>query len=214
VKEKTMSEKRTVDEPIRVAAVCGSLRPGSYTRQALAIALQGAQELGAQTQLIDLRDYDLIFCDGGRGQDVPEGVHRLREELQHAHGIILGTPEYHGGYSGVLKNALDLMGFAEFEGKMIGLIAVAGGRMGAANSLTGLRAVGRSLHAWVLPEEVSIAQAWQQFDGNGNLKDQALDQRVRELGQQLARFAYLHSSAQAQEFLRAWEEAPLNPGGE
>ncbi len=31
----------------------------------------------------------------------------------------LGTPEYHAGYSGVLKNALDYMGFAEFEGKMI-----------------------------------------------------------------------------------------------
>jgi NAD(P)H-dependent FMN reductase len=44
-----------------------------------------------------------------------------------ATGIIIGTAEYHGGYSGVLKNALDLMGFAEFEGKTIGLLGVSGG---------------------------------------------------------------------------------------
>ncbi len=43
------------------------------------------------------------------------------EEVAGAQGIILGTPEYHGSFSGVLKNALDLMGFDEFEGKMIGL---------------------------------------------------------------------------------------------
>jgi len=54
----------------------------------------------------------------------------LREEVKQAHGIILGTPEYLGSYSGVLKNALDLMGFEEFEGKMLGLLGVSGGAMG------------------------------------------------------------------------------------
>jgi multimeric flavodoxin WrbA len=58
-----------------------------------------------------------------------------------AQGIILATPEYHGGYSGVLKNALDLMGFEEFEGKVRGLVGVSGGGMGAFGSLNNLRAV-------------------------------------------------------------------------
>lgn len=208
------SQTKTTDT-IHIVAICGSLRENSHTRKALQLALAGAAELGAETQLLDLSDYDLIFCDGDtEDDDLPESVQRLKREVQQAHGILLGTPEYHGGYSGVLKNALDLMGFAEFEGKMIGLVGVAGGRMGATNSLTGLRAVGRALHAWVLPEEVSIPQAGQQFDADGNLKDQRMAERTRTLGRQVARFAFLHTSQQAHEFLRAWEEAPYNPGGE
>ncbi|MEA3336041.1 MAG: NADPH-dependent FMN reductase [Chloroflexota bacterium] len=198
---------------IRVAAICGSLRPASYTRSALEIALAGARELGAETELIDLRSYQLPFCDGEDARQAPD-VLRLKREIKGAHGVLLGTPEYHAGFSGVLKNALDLMGFDEFEGKMIGLLGVAGGSMGATNSLNSLRAVGRSLRAWVLPQQVSIAQGWKQFDNDGNLKDPQLEQRVQDMGRQVARFAYLLTSDQAMAFLQAWEEAPLNPGGE
>jgi FMN reductase len=200
-------------ESVRIAAICGSLRPGSYTRLALEIALQGAAEVGAETQLIDLATYDLAFCEGVEDEHTyPEDVHRLRREVQMAQGIILGTPIYHGSFSGVLKNALDLMGFREFEGKMIGLVGVSGGRAGAINALDSLRAIGRVLHAWVIPEQASIPQGWRAFDGNGKLKDAELEQRLMELGRQVARFAYLHSSDQAMEFLRAWESAPPNPG--
>jgi len=65
-------------------------------------------------------------------------------KVKRAQGILLATPEYHGGYSGVLKNALDLMGFDEFEGKMIGLVGVSGGNMGAFGALSSLRSVGRA----------------------------------------------------------------------
>lgn len=203
-----------VDEQIEIAGVCGSLRPDSYTRRVVEIALAGAQEVGASTRLIDLRDYELVFCDGNKNEeDYPQDVFRLRREIGAAHGIILGTPEYHGGYSGVLKNALDLMGFEQFEGKMIGLVGVAGGRLGAINALNGLRAVGRSLHAWVLPDQVSVPQAWKAFDGRGNLEDSGLNDRIMDVGRQVARFSFLHNSEMAMEFLRAWEEAPVNPGG-
>ena len=202
-------------DSVRVVAICGSLRAESYTRAGLVAALQGAQELGVDARLIDLNDYNLPLFDASKEDaDLPEGVLRLRREVQQAQGILLGTPEYHAGYSGVLKNALDYMGFAEFEGKMIGLLAVSGGRMGATNALNGLRAVGRALHAWVVPYEVSIPQAWRQFDSQGAVKDPELAERVKELGRQVARFSYLHSAEQAMVFLRAWEEAPLNPGGD
>jgi FMN reductase len=93
-----------------IVGICGSLRPGSYTRMALTIALQGAQELGARTRLIDLQEYNLPFC-AGKDNEVayPEDVFRLRRAVQQAHGVILGTPEYHSSFSGVLKNALDLI---------------------------------------------------------------------------------------------------------
>ena len=130
---------------ILVVGICGSLRAVSYTCMAVEVALQGAQEIGAQTRLIALRDYELVFCGGKEDESTyPEDVFRLRREVEQAQGIILGTPEYHGSFSGVLKNALDLMGFAEFEGKMVGLVGVSGGGMGAVNALNSLRAVARA----------------------------------------------------------------------
>jgi NAD(P)H-dependent FMN reductase len=189
------------------------LRPGSYTRLALQIGLQGAEEVGAETELIDLRDYELVFCDGVREVNAyPKDVSRLQRAVRVAQGIIVGTPVYHGSFSGVLKNALDLMGFREFEGKMIGLVGVSGGRLGAGNALDGLRGVGRVLHAWVIPEQVSIPEAWRAFDRTGNLKDADLEQRLKELGRQVARFAYLHTAEHSLEFLKLWEGAPENPG--
>ena len=55
-----MSEKT---KNLKVVGICGSLRAGSYTRMALEIALQGAVELGAETRILDLQDYDLTFVD-------------------------------------------------------------------------------------------------------------------------------------------------------
>ncbi len=208
----------TADEehqPCKIVGISGSLRSGSYTTLAVRLALKGAEELEeCQTKLIDLRDYQLLFCDGKDDESqFPKDVFRLREEVKQAHGIILGTPEYHGGYSGVLKNALDLMGFEEFEGKMLGLLGVSGGAMGAFGAMNSLREVGRALHAWVVPEQASIPQAWQEFDDAGNLKNPKLDERVRQVGRQVARFAYLHGSCEANEFLQRWEKARENPGG-
>jgi FMN reductase len=209
-----MAENEKAREQIRIVGICGSLRPGSFTRMALLVALRGAREAGAQTTLIDLRDYQLIFCDGKEDESgYPNDVFRLRDEVKRAHGVILGTPEYHGGVSGVLKNALDLMGFEELEGKMISLVGVSGGALGAVHALSHLRTVGRALHAWVIPEQVAISEAWDAFDEQGNLKNLALEKRLLGVGRQVARFSYLHTSEKALEFLRLWEEAPMNPGG-
>jgi NAD(P)H-dependent FMN reductase len=85
--------------------------------------------------------------------------------------------------------------------------------MGAFGALNNLRAVGRALHAWVIPKQGSVPEAWKVFDAAGNLTDRNLENRLKEVGRQVARFAYLHTSAQAQAFLSAWESAPVNPGG-
>ena len=198
---------------IRVTAISGSLNKNSKTRMALKLVLEGAAASGAETHLIDLRDYDLVFCDGDES-GYPPDVFRLRQDVRQAQGIILGTPEYHSGYSGVLKNALDLMGFKEFQGKIVGLVGVAGGTTGAINSLNGLRTVCRSLRAWVVPNQVSISQAWKMFSKDGTLHDEQLATRLLEVGREVTRFAYLHHSAQATEFLENWEQARENPGGE
>jgi NAD(P)H-dependent FMN reductase len=207
--------KREERESIRVAGICGSIRPGSYTRLALALALRGAEEAGAHIELIDLRDYQIIFCDGKDDESLyPEDVFKLRAKVRRAQGIILATPEYHGGYSGVLKNALDMMGFDEFEGKMLGLIGVSGGRTGAIGAMHSLRDVGRSLHAWVIPEQASVPEAEQVFDEQGQCKDVETEERLKDVGRQVVRFASLHTAERAGEFIREFESAVDNPGGE
>ena len=197
---------------IKIIAICGSLRESSHTRRALEISLAGAKQVGVKIELIDLRTYNLVFCDGNSKNEYPQDVLKLRERVRSAHGVILGTPEYHGSYSGVLKNALDLMGFDEFEGKMIGLVGVSAGVLGANNAISTLRSVGRSLHAWVVPDQVSIPLADSIFaDGNVEAR---IEKRLLNLGRQVARFSYLHSSTHAQEFIEAWEAGPSNPGAE
>ncbi len=199
---------------VKVIGICGSLRANSYTRMALEKILAGAAELGAETKLIDLRDYELVFCNAAEADQLPDDVSKLQRQVHEAQGIILGTPEYHGGYSGVLKNALDLMGFDQFEGKMMGLMGVSAGAQGASDAINSLRTVGRALHAWVVPEQVSIPFVETAFTTEGECIDPNISLRLQALGKQVARFSFLHSSSDALDFIRAWEEAPNNPGGD
>jgi len=104
-------------------------------------------------------------------------------------------------------------GLQEFGGKMLGLVGVSGGAMGAVNALNSLRAVGRSLHAWVIPQQVAIPQGWKVFNQDGELQDEEYHERLLDIGRQVARFAFLHSSQEVKEFLELWEQAPPNPGG-
>jgi NAD(P)H-dependent FMN reductase len=93
----------------------------------------------------------------------------------------LGSPEYHNSYSGVLKNALDLLGADELRGKLFGLMGVGAGDMGAINTLGHLRYVVRGVGGWSLPIQVSIAHAHEAFDGP-RLKDAKLEDRIKAFG--------------------------------
>lgn len=176
------------DNRINVVAICGSLREGSTTHAALSVALEGAKDECAEIELIDLRDYKLIF-DSNVGDE--SDVSKLKNKVREAHGILLGTPEYHGSFSGVLKYVLDLMGYDEFENKVVGLVGVSGGRMGAVNALSMLRIVCASLRAWVIPTGVSIPQASDAFDEEGELVDKELAARVKLVGREVTQFAVL-----------------------
>jgi FMN reductase len=209
-----MESSTNLPPEIHVVGLCGSLRQGSTSRMALNVALRGAESSGAETRLLDLGPYDLPFCRG-KEQEVhyPANVQRFRADVRWGDGILLATPEYHGSFSGVLKNALDLMGFEEFEGKMVGLVGVSGGRLGASDAMNTLRAVGRVLHAWVVPTQASVPAAFEAFDDRGEPKDPLVTERLMAVGSDVARFARLHKCGEHLEFVRAWETAPSNPGG-
>ncbi len=162
---------------VKLVSIAGSLRAGSYSHQALAIATRTAQDLGAEVTTLDLRQLMLPFCNGNdHYADYPDVV-RLRETVKAADGLILATPEYHGSVSGVLKNTLDLMSFDELSGKVVGAISVLGGQA-INNALNDLRTIARWVHAWVIPEQVAIGQAWKAFDDDGQLVDDKLVERL------------------------------------
>ncbi len=209
-----MADLQKVKETFLVVGLGGSMRPGSYTTAALKIALQGAEEAGAETRLLSLAGYDLGLHLGNKDACRERtDVRRFRADIKAADGLLIGTPEYHGSFSGVLKNALDFLSFDEMEGKMIGLVGVSGGAMGAFDAMNGLRSVGRALHAWVVPQQAAIPEAWKVFDASGEIRSESLKKRILEVGREVARFAYLHKCGRLREFLRDWETAPENPGG-
>jgi len=172
---------------VHVVALCGSLRDASYTRRGLERALDGARAAGGTGAVIDLREYDLPPLDPDRETqgDSDAVVRRVRE----ADAVLLGTPMYHGSYSGVLKNALDHCGFDEFEDKTVGLLAVAGGGF-PVTALDHLRSVCRALDAWVLPHQTAIPNAASRFDG-GEIVDDRIDERVRVLGRRVVEYAHI-----------------------
>lgn len=168
-----------------VVAIGGSLRESSRTRIALDTALDAAGEAGADTELIDLREYDLPMFnpDIDNQADGPQ----LRSTVQSADSIILGTPMYHGSYSNCIKNAVDYCGFDEFEGKTVGLLAVAGGSF-PVTAVDHLRSVCRALDAWVLPHQAVIPHAGDNVDTTG-INDAALEDRVATLGRRCVEYA-------------------------
>jgi FMN reductase len=178
------------------------------TKKALAIVLKGAAEYDAETILLELRDFNLVFYGSVPENEYPPDVLQLRQALKDSQGIILATPEYHGSLTGALKNMLDLMTIEDFETKIIGLVGVAGGDIGAINSLNTMKTICRNLHCWVLPQEVSIANSAQTFDDDGAVKDPAIEERLLNVGRQVVKFASVQQRVQQDEFMKMWKTLP------
>ena len=168
-----------------VVAIAGSLREQSYTRYALEHALRSVEEAGGTGELLDLREFDLPPLNAD--EDEQGDSARFTERVREADSVLLGTPMYHGSYSGVLKNAVDHCGFDEFEHKTVGLLAVAGGSF-PVTALEHLRSVCRALDAWVIPHQAAIPNAYGKFEG-GKLVDESIADRVAVLGKRAVQFS-------------------------
>ena len=169
---------------VKIVGIAGSLRPDSYSQFALQVAAQKLQALSAEVEILDLRQLQLPFCDGSKAYPQYPDVTRLQAAFSQADGIVLVSPEYHGSVSGVLKNALDLMSFEQLSGKVAGFISILGGQSNS-NALNEMRIIMRWVHAWSIPEQVAIGQAWQAFNPEGKLTDDKLSKRLDEFASSL-----------------------------
>ncbi|MDJ0573628.1 MAG: NADPH-dependent FMN reductase [Xenococcaceae cyanobacterium MO_234.B1] len=169
---------------VKIVGIIGSLRVQSYSAKALQQAIARVEALGAEVEILDLREMNLPFCNGGDEYPHYPDVIKLRDTVKEADGLILATPEYHGSVSGVMKNALDLMSFEHLSDKVVGMISVLGGQSNS-NALNDLRIIMRWVHAWVIPEQIAVGQAWQAFNEEGKLLDEKLSKRFDQFAQSL-----------------------------
>jgi FMN reductase len=176
-----------------IVGIGGTTRIGSSTEKALALALKAVAAQGADTLLLCGSDLDLPAYSPDATATTK--ARRIATELSRADGIILGTPGYHGGISGLVKNALD---YAEelrcdrrpyLEGRPVGCVVTAAGEQGAVTTLGALRSVVHALRGWPTPLGVTIITSDQVFDAAGNCLSPRIEMQLRILSQQVLDFA-------------------------
>jgi len=166
----------------RVVGIAASRRAGSYSRVAVGHALDAARAAGAETGLIDLGDVDLPLYHPDR--DERGESDRLRRRVRAADGVVIGTPVYHSSSSSTFKSFHDYCSCDEFEDTAVGLLAVAGGDT-CGSTLDHLRSTVRGVHGWVVPLQVGISGAADEFV-DGELVDDDLAERTARLGRDVA----------------------------
>jgi chromate reductase, NAD(P)H dehydrogenase (quinone) len=175
---------------IRILALSGSSRRGSLNQKLLDQAADGARAAGAEVTSIRLSDFELPIYDADWEAEygLPKGAQALKALLADSQGLLIATPEYNGGYTALLKNALDWMsrpnGFP--SGKVAALVSASPGLLGGVKSQLSLQIVLNKLGSHVIPESFALGAAHQFFDAEGSLKDANVESAVRRVGAALA----------------------------
>lgn len=137
---------------VKLLAVVGSLRERSVTRAAVLHALARAKELGAATDVVDLRETRLPVFDPDHRQS-PE-LQQVLPKMNWANAFLLGTPDYHGGMSGAMKNFLDYF-WREMAGKLFGYVCASHEK--GLTVMEQMRTAIRQCYGWSLPYGVSLS---------------------------------------------------------
>lgn len=184
-----------VETPKRplIVGIGGTQRAQSSSELAARFALRRAALLDMRTQMFDGPALTLPLynpSEASRDERAASFIQALRD----ADGIILAAPAYHGGISGLIKNALDYTedmkadGRVYFDGRAVGAISCAGGWQAAGATLAAMRSVVHSLRGWNTPMGVMINTATKVFDGDGCL-DQDVERNINIMVEQVADFA-------------------------
>lgn len=185
---------------IKILALSGSSRRGSLNQKLLDIAANGARDAGATVTSIRLTDFALPLYDGDLevDQGVPSEVRHLQAEFAKHDALLIATPEFNGGYTAALKNALDWVsrpqedgtsGVTLLAGKVAALVSASPGQLGGLRSQLALRTVLDKLGVVVIPDAFALGLAHQAFEGEIGLKDKAAEKAVIGVGVALSRTA-------------------------
>jgi FMN reductase len=178
----------------------GTLRPHSSSELALRYALRAAEAAGADVDLRAARDLRLPMYDAAEPELTGEAREFL-DAMRRADAVLISTPGYHGGISGLIKNALDYLQELALDprpylhDKPVGCIVTAAGWQAGATTLTSLRSTVHALRGWPSPLGVVINSATPQFDQAGDAIDPKVGKQLVTMARQVTLFAGLASQA-------------------
>jgi len=186
--------------PVSILAIGGSTRPQSSSELAVLAAAKAAEAAGASVTTITGRDLMLPIYDTETSERTQQ-AQELVDAVRNAHGLLIASPGYHGGISGMIKNALDYIEDLSGEenpylhGRAVGCIAVAYGWQATVSTLHQLRQVTHALRGWPTPLGATINAATTKFDADGSTSDEAAAAQLRTIGEQVVEFATMRSNA-------------------
>ncbi len=179
------------NHPPRILFLYGSLRDRSYSRLLAEEAARIIQEFGADVKFFDPRELPIY----GSVPDTHPKVQELRELSQWSEGHVWSSPELHGQISGIMKNQIDWIPLSigavrPTQGRTLAVMQVSGGSQ-SFNAVNTLRLLGRWMRMFTIPNQSSVAKAYQEFHEDGTMKDSAYRDRVIDVMEELYKFTRL-----------------------
>lgn len=178
--------------PPRILMLYGSLRERSYSRLAAEEGARVLERLGAEVRFFTPSGLPLV--DDGVDASHPKVV-ELRELVTWSEGMVWSSPERHGAMTGLMKTQIDwiplsLGGVRPTQGKTLAVMQVSGGSQ-SFNTVNQLRILGRWMRLLTIPNQSSVARAWDEFDEAGRMKPSPFYNRLVDVMEELLRFTIL-----------------------
>jgi arsenic resistance protein ArsH len=181
----------TFNHPPRILFLYGSLRERSYSRLLAEEAARIITNMGAEVKFFHPHELPLR----GQVEETHFKVQELRELSQWSEGQVWSSPEMHGNVTGILKNQIDWIPLSigavrPTQGKTLAVMQVSGGSQ-SFNAVNTLRILGRWMRMFTIPNQSSVAKAYQEFNEDGTMKDSAYRDRVVDVMEELYKFTLL-----------------------
>ncbi|WP_306049126.1 arsenical resistance protein ArsH [Oceaniradius stylonematis] len=176
----------------RVLMLYGSLRVRSFSRFLTYEAARILDRLGAEVRVFDPSGLPLV---DDVSADHPK-VEELRQLSLWSEAHVWCSPERHGAMSGVMKTQIDWLplspigGIRPTQGRTLAVMQVCGGSQ-SFNAVNQMRILGRWMRMITIPNQSSVAKAWQEFDDDGRMKPSAFYNRVIDVMEELMKFTLL-----------------------
>jgi arsenic resistance protein ArsH len=175
----------------RILVLYGSLRARSYSRLLALEAERLLKAFGAETRVFD--PSGLPMPDDAP-VDHPK-VQELRDLSAWSEGQVWCSPERHGAMTGIMKAQIDWIPLAigavrPTQGKTLAVMQVSGGSQ-SFNAINQLRILGRWMRMITIPNQSSVAKAFEQFEEDGRMKPSAYYDRVVDVMEELVKFTLL-----------------------
>lgn len=169
--------------PVKILAIPGSVRRGSYNR-ALARAAAELAPAGATVEIAEIRDLPL-YDEDANAAGPPPAVLDLKRRIAEADAVFIATPEYNHGVPGVLKNAIDWTSRRPnqpWKGKPVAIAGASDGGFGTVRAQLALRPILAAMDARVVENpEVHVSRAQDKVDAEGRLADEPTREKLRKL---------------------------------